>query len=555
MNPYASLLFLLCLVCTSGLHAQSGIASAAAVPDSVWFGRVEAGAEVVDTVWIRAADGGPTPTILSAHIVAQHDDFSVVELPSSSPVADTAVVVRYRSRHNVRREAVLFIRVEDRHAVYSVPVRLAGEAYYTDPVYEFTEGLRGRALVDALRGYVQGHTVLTYNQARDLMFEQIDKRQDDTLECPYSGRKIRVISRQHAQQNHSFNTEHTWPQSLGADSEPPKSDLYHLRATDLTINDKRANYPFGDVVGSVDYQQGGSKLGKNTSGATVFEVRDRYKGDIARGMFYFALRYNNPSSYLNQQEQVLRRWSEFDTVDAGEAARNAAIAQHQKRRNPFIDHPEFMERIYSLAGGGDAPAIADPVFSDSVYILAVDGPVEFPLLLGNRGTDTAFVRSVEVESGGELRNDLLVAVDSVLAPDGVLLIALRRPKPFPGVDSVTVTVRFRMGIPQQKAVVRLSALTGVREQSGDVPVLQAVPTPFTGRTTVAFSTPAACAEPGVRIVTMSGREVRGIAAHVDYRNGTTTVSLDASPVVAPGLLFCRITCGSQVYMCPLLLVR
>ncbi len=557
MRFYRFLPFLALLFCSApAIYAYTttdsdDITSAA---DSVWFGRIATATAATDTIWIKAASGHPL-ILLSARIIARHGDFSILSAPAfPALVTDSvAVVVRYSSRHNVRRDGVLFLRVDD-PSQYSIAVRLAGESFYTDPAYDFTDNLQGKLLVDALHSYVQGHTALTYNQARDQMFGTIDKRPGDTLECPYSGKKILAVNRTEAQSK-NFNTEHTWPQSVGAENEPPKSDMYHLRATDLTINDKRANYPFGYVVSNVSYEQGGSRLGKDANGATVFEVRDRYKGDVARGMFYFAVCYSNPTSYLNQQEAALRQWSAIDTVDAEESTRNAAIAQWQKRRNPFIDHPEFMERIYSLSGSADFPRIANPVAADTVLVLELSsGRDELPVLFGNSGTDTAFVRSVEVQQSSGTASNLVVGVDSVLAPDGFARITVARPVSATASDSMKVLVKFAQGVPQKVVTVRFAGVTAVEEISRREGVLQAVPNPFREETVIAVPALLSCAEPVVRIVSPIGSEVENIHVAVE-RGETTKVHVLRLSAVASGLYFCRIYCGDRVFVLPLYLAQ
>lgn len=559
MKPNSLLLFLFQCACSAVIAVAADGGHAAVSTDSLWFGRVEAGTAVTDTVWIKPLGTAPADlAVLSARIVARDSDFTLPVVPVGAPVGDSlAIAVLYRSRHNVHREGTLFIRVRDAGAEYSLPVRLAGASFYADPTYSFSDDLSGSALLAALRTYVQGHTVLSYNQARDLMFENIDKRAGDTLECPYSGRKIRVINRQDAQVNHNFNTEHTWPQSLGAGSEPPKSDLYHLRATDLVINDKRANYPFGYVVGNVQYEQNGSKLGNSATGSLVFEVRDRYKGDIARGLMYFAVRYNNPSSFLNQQEQAMRQWSDFDTVDAEETARNSAIAQWQKRRNPFIDHPEFLERIYSISGKADFPAIADPVFADTLLLFGEEDAAELPVLLGNRGTDTAFVRTVEVERDGQPAEGLVIAVDSVVAPNGYARVLLRRPSEGAGgQDSLRLIVKFRQGIASQSTVLAFHTTVDVPEQVGPGPELKAWPNPFGEWTLIAVRTPQPCAGLSLRVYTQLGEEVTDLAPMTQWSDGTLTVRFVPPAGLSSAVpLYCRLQCGTVNVTCPLVRLR
>lgn len=211
--------------------------------------------------------------------------------------------------------------------------------------YSALDGLTDVALRQGLYELVKDHTSLGYDAARDAMFgitSQFDVH-GGSLECIYTGRQVAPNG---TRVPGGFNTEHTWPQSLGASQEPARSDLHHLFPVDDNINNARASFPFGDTdcTTSCSYQAGGSKLGIRTGGAeTVFQVRPERRGDIARAQFYFAVRYqlNIPATV----EQTLRTWSTADPVDTLEQDRNDAIEQLQRNRNPFVDRPDFIAKI------------------------------------------------------------------------------------------------------------------------------------------------------------------------------------------------------------------
>jgi hypothetical protein len=78
-------------------------------------------------------------------------------------------------------------------------------------------------------------------------------------------------------------------------------------------------------------------------------------------MFYFIIRY--PLIYggffTQTQESVFREWNKLDAVGVVESNRNNAIALLQLKRNPFIDHPEFADRIYSFATNNVRPTFAE----------------------------------------------------------------------------------------------------------------------------------------------------------------------------------------------------
>lgn len=204
--------------------------------------------------------------------------------------------------------------------------------------YPETDGLSNQALKDRLYQLIKDHNSLGYDNARVKMFSEIDNK-DGWVECVYTGFKLQTSG---VPNSNIMNTEHTWPQSMGADNEPARSDLFHLFPTKSDANSRRGNYPFGTVV-NIDWSEGGSKLGTNAKGTTVFEPRDVHKGNVARAMFYFSVRYRLPID--NEQEAELRKWHTLDPVDSDEVERCNKINSYQKNRNPFVDWPDFVNRI------------------------------------------------------------------------------------------------------------------------------------------------------------------------------------------------------------------
>lgn len=142
------------------------------------------------------------------------------------------------------------------------------------------------------------------------------------------------------------NTEHVWPQSKFSKKFPErdqKPNLHILLPEDSRVNTARSNHPMGTVTTVTKTPCDEAQLGKNAQGQTVFEPSDAVKGDVARAMFYFSVRFQLDIDKV--QEQVLRRWHEDDPPDDFEIWRNNAIFAIQKDRNPFIDKPELVEKI------------------------------------------------------------------------------------------------------------------------------------------------------------------------------------------------------------------
>ncbi|WP_456313088.1 endonuclease [Pseudomonas shirazensis] len=166
-----------------------------------------------------------------------------------------------------------------------------------------------------------------------------------------------------------YNREHIIPQSVFNEASPMVADAHFITPTDGKVNGMRSNYPHGTVSSATYTSQNGSKLGSSSvSGysGTVFEPVNAFKGDIARMYFYFATRYENTVAGYSYPMfdgssnkvftaaflSVLLAWNAQDPVSAREIARNNAIYARQNNRNPYIDHPEYVNQIW----GGTPPS-------------------------------------------------------------------------------------------------------------------------------------------------------------------------------------------------------
>lgn len=144
------------------------------------------------------------------------------------------------------------------------------------------------------------------------------------------------------------NAEHTWPQSHFSNKYPTnlqKGDLHHLFPAGQRVNSLRGNHPFAEVATVVNAPCGTAKLGypREDQGTNYFEPPDEHKGNVARAIFYFSVRYEMPITAV--QENYLRKWHQLDPVDPSERERQEAVYAIQKDRNPFIDFPELVEQI------------------------------------------------------------------------------------------------------------------------------------------------------------------------------------------------------------------
>lgn len=170
----------------------------------------------------------------------------------------------------------------------------------------------------------------------------------------------------------SYNREHIIPQSVFSSGSPMRNDAHFVTPTDKHVNGVRSDFPHGNVASASWTSNNGGKLGSSAvSGyvGTVFEPNSAFKGDIARMYFYFATRYedlvagysyemfNSTSNqvFTNAFKDLLLAWHNADPVSVFETTRNNAIYNRQNNRNPYIDHPEYVNMIWGCPADAIAP--------------------------------------------------------------------------------------------------------------------------------------------------------------------------------------------------------
>ncbi len=225
-----------------------------------------------------------------------------------------------------------------------------------DGYYSAARAKCGAELSAVLHQIVRVQRVLGYTSARDSLYAFVDRGNLETIVDIYAGRLATGVNSRATALQFGFNTEHSWPRSRGAENDPALSDLNHIFTADSTANSSRSNHPYGIVTGTVSWTSSGSqsevsRVGRDASGGIVFEPRASKRGDIARALLYFHVRYKTqaPSGFslqnFNKERALLLAWHAEDPPDAYERARNAAVYRAQGNRNPFIDWPEFVTAI------------------------------------------------------------------------------------------------------------------------------------------------------------------------------------------------------------------
>ena len=237
--------------------------------------------------------------------------------------------------------------------------------------YNSANGLTGNQLKVALHDIVKGHTSISYsqlwnafwstdNKGNGVVWDMYSDRPNGTP--PYTYYLGQDQCGNYSGEGDCYNREHSWPSSWFNDQSTPRTDLHHIFPTDGYVNNRRGNYPFGEVRSASWTSQNGSKLGPcKTPGytGTVFEPIDEYKGDFARAIMYMSVRYYGEDGSWGNSDmtakseikswaiELLMRWNDQDPVSQKEIDRNNTIYNdYQHNRNPFVDHPEYARMIW-----------------------------------------------------------------------------------------------------------------------------------------------------------------------------------------------------------------
>jgi endonuclease I len=202
--------------------------------------------------------------------------------------------------------------------------------------------------------------------------------------------------------NTDYNREHPWPKSYGfpddSSSNYPYSDCHVLFLCNDSYNSSRGNKPFGGCDASCtekitvpnNGQGGGSGAypgNSNWANSGSWETWIGKRGDVARALLYMDVRYeggihgntghsepdliltdnlslvsasntgNNESVAYMGLLSVLLQWHLDDPVDTFERDGHEVVFSYQGNRNPFIDHPEWVECLFL----GNCTTASDPI--------------------------------------------------------------------------------------------------------------------------------------------------------------------------------------------------
>ncbi|WP_395075529.1 endonuclease [Flavobacterium sp.] len=230
--------------------------------------------------------------------------------------------------------------------------------------YGSLEGLSGDALKQAIQDIIANPAVVraqNYGDVVDIL-KQADQNPANRnqvwlmyVESPRSKLDYQLGS----SSTGKWNREHIYCQSRGGftdgTSDTPDgidiwlptnandflaghADAHHIRAEDGPENSSRNERNYGtDYNGPVGNQ-------------------GTWRGDVARAVFYMAVRYNglnvingnppqNPDGFIGDLATLLN-WNTSDNADDFEMNHNNVVYEWQKNRNPFVDYPDLADHIW-----------------------------------------------------------------------------------------------------------------------------------------------------------------------------------------------------------------
>ena len=242
-------------------------------------------------------------------------------------------------------------------------------AYYTGTYsYSTLSALSGNDLFGALNTLMGntsriGNSSFSYNSLRD-QYKNVDKdlNRSGYIIGYYNGASFSGVW----DSGKTWNREHTWPQSKGADKSIPMGhDMQSVRPTHTSVNSSRGNDAYGESGAYYDPDEVSisNSYYKTTNMGS-------YRGDAARVILYDYIVYGEAGGHKNklyngnaqllskfgsagvfESAAVLLKWHMNDPVSLTEMVRNDGAQTYQGNRNPFIDYPELAIQVLKNASG------------------------------------------------------------------------------------------------------------------------------------------------------------------------------------------------------------
>jgi len=154
--------------------------------------------------------------------------------------------------------------------------------------YNGVEGKTGTELKEALNEIIHNHIDFSYSDAKYILnYADSDPDNSNNVILFYTKRSQSNDS--WGSGSNDINREHVWAKSHGDFSgvRPMDGDAFNLHPTDASVNIKKSNYDFDECSSNGTYISEADAYYTSTQ----FEPADEVKGEVARTIFYMAVRY------------------------------------------------------------------------------------------------------------------------------------------------------------------------------------------------------------------------------------------------------------------------
>lgn len=307
--------------------------------------------------------------------------------------------------------------------------------------YSSINGLSGVSLKQALQDIIADPNVVHAHSYGDIEF--ILKESDVN---PLNSSQVWLMYVEQPKSNLDYQTgntnigvwnrEHIYPQSRGGFQDGTSSfadginiwlptnandilaghgDAHHIRAEDGVENSFRSNKNYG-----TEYNGPTGNAGS-------------WKGDVARALFYMAVRYNGlnvvngnpaetPTGNIGDLATLLQ-WHQQDPPDDFEMNRNNYIYTWQQNRNPFIDNPDLASYIFG-SNVGQPYTLGNESFEVSKVVVYPNPTTDYIIIAGVDSEAKAEIFSLTGQKIKEttFTNEVTLSLNDVYA--GVYLVKI-----------------------------------------------------------------------------------------------------------------------------------
>ncbi|CAM3891199.1 endonuclease [Flavobacterium cucumis] len=313
--------------------------------------------------------------------------------------------------------------------------------------YDSLEGLSGNALKQALQDIIANPTVVrahSYGDIWDILriadqnpansnevwmhyVEAPKAKLDQQTESSGTGKWVREHVFAQSRGGFSGGTSSTadgisiWLPTNADDILAAHADAHHIHAEDGTENGVKSNKDFGPL----DYNGPVGTQGK-------------WRGDVARALFYMAVRYNglnlvngNPTDTSGNKIigdlATLLTWNTTDPSDDFEMNRNNYIYTWQMNRNPFVDYPSLADYIFGANFGQPWSATLSTVSPEESKVVVYPNPaIDYLIVSGLQGKSKIeiytitgqLIQTENVESETQIKLDLSAGMYLVKVSSG-----------------------------------------------------------------------------------------------------------------------------------------